>query len=459
MHCGWFLTVLALLITASSSRLIAQDANSKNWSEVGDLQTPRVEPTATLLPDGRVLVTGGYSGTQELASAELYDPGRRAFAMTGAMLSARTNHTATLLRNGQVLVVGGQCHGNTLSSAELYDPSTGEWTATGSLHLARDYHTATLLSNGMVLVAGGSRFGSPPVYAQGSPPGSALDVAELYDPETGKWTVVDDLHTARYLHTATLLNTGDVLVTGGIGEKGPGELLASAELYHPSTKSWTVTDSLPTPLINHTASLLHDGRVLVAGGNLSLQPGDRDTDAAELYNPAEGNWTQTGSLHTVVTGHCATLLPDGRVLVAGGIADPNTLANVELYNPATGTWQIEDGLKRARSLFAATLLLDGQVLVLGGLYQTGAPIFSLASAELYGSSNATVKTAQAQTCELSTAQNTHGAEHRIDKLIRHLMALLLCLVILTTCLVVLTGCIVILAGVALLVLLLRRERP
>ncbi|MGH8094559.1 MAG: kelch repeat-containing protein [Chthoniobacterales bacterium] len=187
------------------------------FEATGSLATAREFHTATLLPNGMVLVAGGNGNF--LASAELYDPATGTWTATGSLATARALHTATLLPNGMVLVAGGVGNPGYLASAELYDPATGTWTATGSLATGRDYHTATLLPNGMVLVAGGSD-------------NNALASAELYDPATGIWTATGSLATARYYHTATLLSNGMVLVAGGVDNTNSP--LASAELYDAS---------------------------------------------------------------------------------------------------------------------------------------------------------------------------------------------------------------------------------
>jgi N-acetylneuraminic acid mutarotase len=287
------------------------------------------------------------------------------------MIEARVWHSATLLPDGSVLVVGGS--GN-LREAELFYPSTRNWIATGSTSTPEGSgHTATLLLDGRVLVAGGN-------------PGSEFDslaAAELYDPTTGRWTITASMTTTRSWHTATLLADGRVLVVGGGSEErreeGPYRS-ATAELYETSTGRWTATATMTAPRFGHTATLLPDGKVLVAGGD----PGDGTIAlSAELYDPSSGRWTATGSMAEARgSGHTATLLPDSTVLVAGGVgpgSDPIPVASAELYDPRSGRWTAAGSMAEARGFWStATLLLDGRVLVAGGFLRS-----PLASAELF----------------------------------------------------------------------------
>jgi len=342
-------------------------ADSGVFSGTGSLVTARNTHTATLLPNGKVLVAGGFNITSNgtVANTELYDPASGSWTATGHLVTGRYLHTATLLPNGHVLVAGGSGSDN-LASAELYDPATGAWTATGNLAIAHYFHTATLLPNGKVLVTGGynNNLGS-------------LASSELYDPASGTWTATGSLVTPRLRHTATLLPNGKVLVEGGVNNTNTS--LASAELYDPASGTWTTTGSLATARFFNTATLLPNGKVLVAGG---YDGSNADLASGELYDPASGTWTATGSLATARGGHTETLLSNGKVLVAGGVNDVSHsfFASAELYDPANGTWTTTGSLATARALHTATLLLNDNVLMAGGYNNAG---ISLASAELY----------------------------------------------------------------------------
>jgi WD40 repeat protein len=329
------------------------------------LATGRYLHTATLLPNGNVLVAGGLgSNGGSLSSAEVYDSPAGAWAQTGSLNTARAYHTATLLLNGNVLVAGGICSAlPPLSGAELYDAGAGRWTVTGPLTTVRSYHTATLLSNGKVLVVGGSS-------------GVGMNSsAELYDPATKTWTPTGALNTARLFHTATLLPNGNVLVAGGIGSTLPP--FSGAELYDPNTGIWTPTGAMHTARYNHTGTLVPSGEVLAAGGygNGGLVSG------AELYDPSSGTWTATGAMNVGRDLHTATLLPSGKTLIIGGRCNLGPVPNVESYDPVTGSWTVVGAVSVARVLHTATLLRSGQVLVAGGYDLTNV----VSSAEVYDS--------------------------------------------------------------------------
>ena len=187
------------------------------------------------------------------------------------------------------------------------------------------------------------------------------------------FVLTGSLNTARNMHTATLLNNGMVLVAGGYGSSG---VLASAELYNPVTGTFTPTGSLNTARYNHTATLLNNGMVLIAGGENSTGA----LASAELYNPTTGTFTPTASLNFARYESTATVLNNGLVLVTGGEASGTYLASAELYDPVAATFTATGSLNTARRVHTATLLNDGMVLIAGGINSSG---ISLTSAELY----------------------------------------------------------------------------
>jgi N-acetylneuraminic acid mutarotase len=349
---------------------------SAGWTATASMVIARSGHTATLLPDGKVLVAGGNTGViavpiEQLdatdafnvqSSAELYDPSTGTWSATGSMVAARSGHTAMLLPDGKVLVAGGNT--GVQSSAELYDPSTGTWTATGNMVTARSGHTATLLPDGKVLVAGGYDVTTPPGIG-GSP--EIVAKAELYDPSTGTWSATGSMSTARRDHTATRLTNGKVLVVGGYRNAIPGydsgpAPLNTAELYDPRTRTWSATGSIQSARAHHGATLLPDGKALVEYGDFLVA-------WADLYDPSEGTWTAIWSpdIGGFVT---ATLLADGAVLTTFERQD------TALYDPATDSWTDNLGTGREHLTLSgngsfgagatATLLDDGTVLVAGG---------------------------------------------------------------------------------------------
>jgi Kelch motif protein/galactose oxidase-like protein len=370
-------------VATRASDPVAAGATGGTWTSAGSMAGPRFAHTATLLPSGEVLVAGGSDQSQGVpptvksdATAELYDPSTGRWRSTGSMSVPRTYFTATLLRNGKVLVTGGEsASGGSLpgatATAELYDPSTGSWSITGSMAFPRSFHTATLLPNGKVLVAGGATPG--PAFG-GVVQGEATATAELYDPATGSWSSTGSMATARFDQDATLLPSGKVLVVGG--QTGSGTT-GSAELYDPATGRWRSAHSMATPRGTFTATLLPNGEVLVAGGST----GSGYTGSAELYDPAADSWSFTGSLATSRENLTATLLLGGKVLVAGGDAGSGGgyTGTAELYDPSTGSWSSTASMAMPRDWATATLLRSGKVLVAGGGTVSG----STASAELY----------------------------------------------------------------------------
>jgi hypothetical protein len=344
------------------------DPVAGTWARTGPMHTNRQFHTATLLPNGKVLVTGGGSSGGYLFSAELYDPATGTWTTTGTMTTNRISHTATLLPSGKVLVAGGDVaiiKGG--KSAELYDPTTEMWTPTGWMTTNRQLHTATLLPNGKVLVAGGYGYGTS----------GALSRAELFDPATGLWTATTALNQARFSQTATVLASGNVLVTGGFEVT----TLSSAELYDWATPASTAGGALRYPRSWHEGTLLASGKALIAGG---LWTNGWILPYAEVYDPATDTWANTVGMMRERQYHTLTLLPNGGVLAAGGLGYYNLSQYYsEVYIPALGYWTSANQLRTPRWCHTATLLPNGKALLVGGYADTNSPRTLNTSAELY----------------------------------------------------------------------------
>jgi len=344
------LLIMAICITVVGfTTLSSSPANTGSIVNGRAMLEPRSGHTATLLPDGRVLIAGGMRRNQDFyRSAELFDPGTGKFSATGEMQIARVGHVALLLRSDKVLIAGGWIGHGVTDDAELYDPATGKFTVIGHMLTKRGRPEATLLRDGNVLITGGGN--------NTDGPGSSITSAEIFDVATSKFRATGSMHYARIAHTATLLADGRVLVAGGRGS----EVNASAEIYDPKTGVFTETGRMLSARYKHTAGLLPDGRVLIAGGS-----DERDwhgtLSSAEIYD--RGTFSSTSSLHDArfKLPDVAVRLRSGQLLIAGG----NRQA--ELYDQRTGKFAVVGGdTGDSRHYMSETLLSDGRVLLAGG---------------------------------------------------------------------------------------------
>ena len=270
------------------------------------------------------------------------------------MLVARVGHAAVLLGSGKVLIAGGWVGRGTTNEAELYDPASGKFTAIASMTTKRGDPTMTLLHDGNVLVTGGAG-------EDDNGPGSSVLAAEIFDTKTLKFRATGAMHQARLSHSATLLPDGRVLIAGGRG----AEVTASAELYDPKSGSFSETGRMIAPRYKHTAGLLPDGSVLLAGGS-DEHDWHGTLSSAEIYVPQRGTFTAVSAMNDArFKLPPAVQLHSGQLLVAGG--NPRA----EVYDARTGKFLVASGaMSDARHFMTETLLSDGRVLLAGGYAYT-----------------------------------------------------------------------------------------
>jgi hypothetical protein len=347
------------------------------FHSAASMKSPRVQHTATLLENGKVLVTGGDNTNP--STGELYDPSGNTFTSVGNMSAAFDSHTATLLcdlshlpcANDKVLIAGGPT-----SSAELFDPATSEFTPIANTVAQRMAATATLLPNGKVLLAGGT------TVTTSTTPGVALSSAELFDPSTLTFAYTGTMVSARQNYTATLLSNGKVLLVGGLDDHG--NTLASAELFDPSNNSFAPSaGSLHTARWSHTATPLPNGKVFITGGWDST---NQALASAEFYDPSTDSFSNVAApMITPRADFTSTLLSNGTVLIVGGHdRNNNVFGNVEIFDPSSATFTSTGGLSTARYFHTATLLPGtAGVLVTGGYQRVSTGLQPLSSAEVY----------------------------------------------------------------------------
>jgi predicted RNA methylase len=391
-------TVKASITGTSNSISVGTTAAATHFSVVAPNAATAgtaLSITVTALDASNNTVTS-YSGTVHFTSTD----GQAALPADSTLTNGTGTFSVTLNTLGSLTItatdtVAASITG-TSNSIQVSAPGQG-FTATGSMATTRESHTAPLLDDGNVLVVGGMHWAQNPGCPICGLELSALASAELFDPAAGQFTSTGGMSVPRVFHTATLLGNGKVLVAGGDNRRGT--TYATAELFDPATGLFTSTGSMVVARTSHTATLLANGKVLLAGGS---GPSGA-TSTAELFDPATEEFTPTGNMAQSRFFFTATLLTDGKVLLAGGDGGGMT---AEIYDPATGTFTATGSMSVARSSHTATLLTSGAVLVTGGASSNGVT----ATAELFDPVTGTF----ARTGSMSSPRETHTATRLVD---------------------------------------------
>lgn len=339
-------------------------AGHAQWNVQTDMNESRSQHVAVTLNSGDILVAGGWDGSVNLSTAEVYNYTSDTWTGTiNDMTSAHATGAAAKLADGKVLVISGWDGTINTTTCDLYNPATNNWSATGSMAYGRSYHTATLLNDGRVLVAGGY---TGAVNTQ---------VCEIYNPAMGTWSQTDSLAIGRSYHTATLLNDGRVLVAGGYNP-AEGFQLTSAEIFDPTTNTWSTAPSMSDPRAWHSASLLSDGKVMVAGGEFftgATPYAYEGLESAEAYNATTNTWTALADMPGGLSYNQQYTLSGNRVMVVAGLANTDYGSGFTsapgvtyLYNVSANTWTSAAMNIDARKEFAGSLLSGDKLLVCGG---------------------------------------------------------------------------------------------
>ena len=348
-----------------------------------ELALPRFDHKAFSLDDGRILVTDGFAKTTyngqdqilPLPLAQTYDfesgvwlleePGPD--LQDHLQLKWISYHSSVKLADGRILRLGlsvDQMWTESMTVTEIFDPGSHSWTPAQDPPTGQMGPDAVLLNDGRVLVFGGFR-----VDFSGSQGGATefLGATDIFDPDTGEWRQADDIGQPLFNQAAVLLSDGRVLVVGG--SLSDGTESARAEIYDPDTYTWTPTENMGIGRGRPRAVSLSDGRVLVTGDRRS--DFNSTTGKVEIFDPETETWTPTDDLSRPSAGHSLTLLPDGRVLAAGGVhpvqIDSSVSSTTEIFDPFTNSWSPGPELSEPRTNHSATLLPDGRVLLIGGI--------------------------------------------------------------------------------------------
>jgi PKD repeat protein len=320
-----------------------------SWSSTGSMSVPRTYYTLTHMSNNTVLACTGainFDQSNLTSSCELFNPESSTWSAIPSISVARSQHSAVLLNDGRLLVVGGLLPNASLTqSCEIYDPRTNVWSFAGNLNTPRAYCGTVLLQNNQVLAVGGDG-------------GTNASSCELYDPTIDAWAMAANIPLANdNPYTTTLLQNGNVLVTNST---------ENAYLYDSVGNSWATLSPFGS-LTNFATTLLQDGRFFISGGGVPA--GGQPSSTCQFYKL--GTSSAAGNLNFARSGHTASLLSNGMVLVAGGVGstNDNILNNnrdCELFTPSLNAWTITSSLQQRISSHKAITLNDNFVLIVGG---------------------------------------------------------------------------------------------
>ncbi|MFA3784177.1 kelch repeat-containing protein [Melioribacteraceae bacterium 4301-Me] len=348
--------ILFIIVTNSS----ANAQNNSPWQQIDSLKEARTGHAVVVLPNGNILVSGGEGGYENSIkiSSEIYELNTGKWRYTTPMNVPRVSHDLVLMKTGKVLAIGGYKE----RSCEIFDPEEETWTMTDSIPTFRfDGQTVTLLNNGNILVAGGYR------VTDNLSNFEYLRNCEIYDPDIEKWETAAQLNRGRYDHTAVLLNDGRVLVAGGTAETVG--TTRSSEIYDPVENSWSVIASMNESRSDPASVLLQNGNVFVSGGDsvgVGIIPVKR---SAEVYNVTDGKWRYVADMIDRRSGHdIYYLYQSNQLLVFGGAAFQSTVEDTWETYDAVNLLPIEKGIFPIKKLYEknSRRLSDGRIVLIGG---------------------------------------------------------------------------------------------
>jgi hypothetical protein len=351
-----------------SAAVPAVAATPGAWAATGNMAQARGFAPAVLLGDGSVITAGGTDGFSYTAAAERWTSGT--WAAAGSIGQAVAGQVAAQLPGGKALFAGGADALGYYMHGDVYT-TAGVWSQTPAMAHAHAYGVAASLANGDVVVIGG--------YDGGV--NFTTNAVDIYSASGGTWSAGPALPGAgRYAFTATTMASGKILVAGGDdGSLTPGSALSSVQIYT-SGSGWAAAESMKKVRVDGAAVLLKDDRILVAGGTDASGVAQ---NTAEIYDPSSGHWSLTGTMPTARAGFTLSVLPDGRVVAAGGFgSSPNqALTTADLFDPTSGGWTSTGSMAHGRRYQAATALADGTIMVTGG-HSASADTY-IAYAEIY----------------------------------------------------------------------------